>query len=67
MNFRDPNDPGNKIRPKVRCIGCGKKGCITAWGNWCFKCNVERIERIDRAFVSIINTANQEASGYPLY
>jgi len=50
--WRDPNHPGNKIRPRVRCIGCGTRGCITAWGPWCFKCNVERMERIDRAFDS---------------
>ena len=48
--YKDPNHPGNKIRPRVVCLGCGTKGCITAWGNWCFDCNVARIERIDAAF-----------------
>lgn len=44
--YADRNNPGNKIRPKVKCLGCGQKGCITAWGPWCFDCNVRRIDRI---------------------
>ena len=48
--YKDPLHPGNAMRPKVRCLGCGKLGCITAWGKWCFKCNVERMERINAQF-----------------
>jgi hypothetical protein len=48
--YKDPNHPGNKIRPRVVCWECGKKGCVTAWGNWCFDCNVKRIERISASF-----------------
>lgn len=44
----DPAHPGNILRPHVKCIGCGVRGCITAWGPWCFACNVERIDRISR-------------------
>jgi hypothetical protein len=51
--YRDPNHPGNKIRPHVTCFGCGQKGCITAWGNWCFDCNVKRIDRINASFAAI--------------
>jgi hypothetical protein len=46
--YADPNHPGNKIRPRVRCLGCGKLGCVTAWGPWCFDCNVKRIDRLGR-------------------
>lgn len=48
--WADKNHPGNKIRPEVRCLGCGTSGCTTAWGDWCYDCNVQRIERINRAF-----------------
>jgi hypothetical protein len=48
--YRDPTHPGNKLRPRVRCIGCGKLGCATAWGPWCFDCNVERMDRIGAKF-----------------
>ncbi len=48
--YRDPAHPGNELRPKVKCVGCGKLGCVTAWGPWCFDCNVERMDRIDAKF-----------------
>ena len=51
--YQNPNHPLNKIRPKVRCIGCRKLGCITGWGNWCFKCNVERMDRINESMEQI--------------
>jgi hypothetical protein len=47
--YADPNHPGNKIRARLRCVGCGTKGCITAWGPWCFDCNVKRMDRIGAA------------------
>lgn len=51
--YADRNHPGNKLRPRVKCVGCGKLGCVTYWGPWCFDCNVERIDRINRAFAPI--------------
>jgi hypothetical protein len=48
--WADPTHHGNRIRPMVRCIGCGKRGCVTAWGPWCFDCNVARMTRIDAQF-----------------
>jgi hypothetical protein len=51
--WADPNHNGNTIRPRVRCIGCGTLGCITAWGPWCFKCNVPRMKRLNAAFENI--------------
>lgn len=47
--FADPNHPGNEIRPDVHCLGCGEKGCVTSWGDWCFTCNVARMMRISKA------------------
>ena len=47
--YADPNHRGNTIRPRLRCIGCGTKGVTTAWGPWCFKCNVARMDRIGGA------------------
>jgi hypothetical protein len=44
--YADPDHPGNKIRPRVVCVGCGARGCTTAWGPWCFNCNVARMDRI---------------------
>lgn len=57
--WEDPDHPGNRIRPDVTCIGCGEKGCITAWGPWCFQCNKARMYRINGSF-------NEIAKGYGL-
>ena len=49
--YRDPKHPSNKIRPRVKCWGCGKNGCVGKhWGNWCFACNNERMDRIEARF-----------------
>ena len=47
--WADPDHPGNAIRPHVRCLGCRRLGCGTAWGAWCVACNTKRIERINKA------------------
>ena len=57
--YKDRNHPGNKIRPRVICLGCGERGCITAWGNWCFDCNVKRMDRINDRFAEIRETFQQ--------
>jgi hypothetical protein len=51
--YADPDHPGNRIRPRVRCRGCGAMGATTRWGPWCLRCNVERIERINGRFAAI--------------
>jgi hypothetical protein len=48
LNYKDPDCPGSKIRPEVVCVSCHSFGCVTAWGPWCFQCNVERLDRINR-------------------
>lgn len=49
--YKDPNHSTNKIRPKLKCWGCGKLGVTGRhWGQWCFECNVERIEGINDKF-----------------
>lgn len=37
----------------VKCLGCKTNCCKTYWGNWCYDCNVKRIERINKIFESI--------------
>ena len=48
--YHDKRHPGNRLRPHVKCIGCGKFGCITAWGPWCYECNVARLDNIGAKF-----------------
>ena len=49
---QDPDHPGNKIRTDRKCLGCGKSETTTAWGPWCFECNVKRMDRIDAALTA---------------
>ena len=58
--WADPNSPGNKIRPDVKCIGCGKMGCITAWGPWCFECNVPRMKRLNRSMSDLAESVGMK-------
>lgn len=58
--YQDSAHPGNALRPRVRCIGCGVLGCVTYWGPWCFKCNVERMDRIDAMFDTVWDAAMGE-------
>lgn len=51
--FADPHHPGNAIRPNVKCLGCGVMGCTTAWGPWCFDCNVKRMDHLDARFAEL--------------
>ena len=51
--YQNKDHPGNKIRPRVVCLGCGVRGCITAWGPWCFKCNVARMDRINASMMKL--------------
>lgn len=54
--FADPAHPGNAIRPKVRCVGCGSVGATTtAWGPWCLPCNVARIDKISETLRKLVN------------
>jgi hypothetical protein len=51
--WADPKHHTNRIRPRITCRGCGKKGCVTYWGPWCFECNVPRMEHLERQFERI--------------
>lgn len=53
LPYQDKGHPGNKIRQNVKCLGCGKRGCVTAWGPWCFECNVARMDRIDKSLAEV--------------
>ncbi len=51
--WADPGHPGNRIRWRIRCLGCRQMGCTTSWGPWCFKCNVARMTRLSASFTDI--------------
>jgi len=58
MSYNDPNDPGNgeKYHTGKQCIelDCNNPAG-TAWSPyWCFKHNVERINRINKSFDDMV-------------
>lgn len=44
--WRDPEK--YKTGPICICLGCRNKCHESPWGKWCYGCNVERIERINK-------------------
>lgn len=67
--WADPSAPGNELRPNIKCIGCGKLGCVTYWGPWCFDCNVKRMDWLDKSMSDLARAfgidSDQEADGEP--
>jgi len=56
--FEDPQNPGNgkEYHTGKKCI---EKGCDRPAGTWwspcwCFECNVQRIKRIDKKLVELV-------------
>ena len=61
--WADQAHHSNKLRPNIRCVGCGRKGCVTYWGPWCFDCNVERMDRLSGQFEQVTKAlADSESS-----
>lgn len=48
--WRDPEH--YKSGRRVLCHGCAQRCHETVWGKWCYKCNVERIDRINGRFAA---------------
>lgn len=48
--WRDPEN--YKTGRIVRCWGCKAKCHQNHWGNWCYDCNVKRIDRINGQFAA---------------
>ncbi|GAA0005388.1 hypothetical protein [Bradyrhizobium elkanii] len=50
--WRDPER--YKTGKLTSCHGCGNSCRKTHWGAWCYGCNVERIERINKTFADLM-------------
>lgn len=44
--YQDPEHPSYHGKKTVKCYGCGCKCAKSAWGPWCFPCNIKRLDRI---------------------
>jgi hypothetical protein len=50
--WRDPER--YKTGKLVRCLGCRTECHEPHWGKWCYDCNVERIDRINKSFSNLV-------------
>jgi len=55
MSSKEPwRDKENYTNGKiVKCLECKQKCHRTHWGDWCYECNVKRIERINKSFSNL--------------
>lgn len=49
LAYQNPEHPSYHGPKTIKCYGCAVKCSKSAWGPWCFKCNVERMDRIGAA------------------
>ena len=54
QNQEHPSYLGRKI---VKCYGCGTKCSKSAWGNWCYPCNVKRLDQISATLNNMVEHA----------
>ena len=69
MPWRDPNHESyhrSRKPGKHRCIGCAKACTYTAWGAWCFDCNVVRMRRINKGMAQLARSIGDEKQAQEL-
>lgn len=60
-------DPKKYDGPKRHtCLGCGCACTKSPWGKWCFACNVQRMERINKAMAGAARSIGDEKSAREL-
>lgn len=45
--WADPDHPSYHKVKTENCLGCGYACAKSAWGAWCYTCNVKRMTRIN--------------------
>ena len=63
MPWRDPNHASyhrSRKRGKHTCLGCGTPCTYTAWGPWCYTCNVTRMRNINKGMAQLARSIGDE-------
>jgi hypothetical protein len=66
MPWRDEKHPSYHGRKTKQCLGCGKKCSRSAWGPWCYPCNVTRMRRINKGMAQLARSIGDEAQALEL-
>lgn len=45
--WAEPDHPSYHKEKTENCLGCGYACAKSAWGAWCYTCNVKRMTRIN--------------------
>lgn len=45
---------------RYKCLGCRCACARSAWGKWCFECNVKRMERLNKSMASAARSIGDE-------
>lgn len=52
----------SRKRGKHACLGCRKACTYTAWGAWCYDCNVKRMTGINKSMAELARSIGDEAA-----
>ena len=66
MPWRDEKHPSYHGRKTKQCLGCGQKCSRSAWGPWCYPCNVTRMRRINKGMAQLARSIGDEAQALEL-
>lgn len=67
--WADPNHESyhrSRKRGKHSCLGCRKACTYSAWGPWCFDCNVVRMRRINKGMAQLARSIGDEKQAQEL-
>lgn len=64
--WRDPDHPSYNGKPTHKCLGCRELVPYSAWGPWCYQCNVTRTERINKSMAQIARSIGDEETAQEL-
>ena len=60
-SYRVSRKPG-----KHYCLGCSNECTYTAWGAWCFDCNVKRMRNINKGMAQLARSIGDEKTAREL-
>lgn len=56
----------SRKRGKHHCLGCGASCTYTAWGPWCYPCNVQRMEGLNKSMAELARSIGDEKAAHDL-
>jgi len=64
--WRDADHPSYCGRLTYTCRGCRKRCTKSAWGAWCYTCNVKRMTRLNQNIADLARRIGDEKTARKL-